>query len=136
MPEAEPKSPSQELAGADAIEVAAWMLVGFALLAVLWLHLLPALLAGLLVYELVTSPRRCGSGNLSNERAGWWRCRRWPCWWSGWVTALVTWLVRVPARRRGTDPAAAENGSEVIIPGPRHSGPVGEGELARQRGTN
>jgi predicted PurR-regulated permease PerM len=34
-------------------EIAAWILAGGALLLVLWLHLLPALLAGLLVYELV-----------------------------------------------------------------------------------
>jgi len=34
-------------------EIAAWILAGLALLFVLYLHLLPALLAGLLVYELV-----------------------------------------------------------------------------------
>src|SRR5882724_4119900 len=34
-------------------DVAAWLLAGVALLLVLLLHLLPALLAGLLVYELV-----------------------------------------------------------------------------------
>lgn len=34
-------------------EVAAWCLAAVALLLILWLHLLPALLAGLLVYELV-----------------------------------------------------------------------------------
>jgi predicted PurR-regulated permease PerM len=34
-------------------DVAAWLLTGLALLAVLGLHLLPALLAGLLVYEIV-----------------------------------------------------------------------------------
>ena len=36
----------------DAASIAAWILAGVALPAVLWLHLLPALLAGLLVYEL------------------------------------------------------------------------------------
>ena len=36
-----------------ASELASWCLIGAALLLVLWLHLLPALLAGLLVYELV-----------------------------------------------------------------------------------
>src|SRR5690349_24103638 len=34
-------------------DIAAWVLAGVALTAVLLLHLLPALLAGLLVYELV-----------------------------------------------------------------------------------
>ena len=34
-------------------EIAAWLLAAAALLLTLWLHLLPALLAGLLVYELV-----------------------------------------------------------------------------------
>ena len=34
-------------------EIAAWILAGLALFFVLYLHLLPALLAGLLVYELV-----------------------------------------------------------------------------------
>src|SRR5262249_44841643 len=34
-------------------DIAAWILTGFALLLVLQLHLLPALLAGLLVFELV-----------------------------------------------------------------------------------
>jgi predicted PurR-regulated permease PerM len=36
-----------------AYDIAAWLLAGGALLLVLWLHLLPALLTGLLVYELV-----------------------------------------------------------------------------------
>ena len=35
------------------VEIAAWILTGIVLVAVLYLHLLPALLAGLLVYELV-----------------------------------------------------------------------------------
>ena len=34
-------------------EIAAWLIAGAVLFLVLWLHLLPALLAGLLVYELV-----------------------------------------------------------------------------------
>src|ERR671931_2964603 len=38
---------------ARASDIAAWLLAGVALLLVLLLHLLPALLAGLLVYELV-----------------------------------------------------------------------------------
>jgi predicted PurR-regulated permease PerM len=36
----------------DAIRIASWFIAGLALLAVLLLHLLPALVAGLLVYEL------------------------------------------------------------------------------------
>jgi predicted PurR-regulated permease PerM len=35
------------------VEIASWLLAGAALFLVLWLHLLPALLAGLLVYQLV-----------------------------------------------------------------------------------
>ncbi|BBD81175.1 AI-2E family transporter [Aerosticca soli] len=45
------------------IEIASHVLAGFALLLVLWLHLLPALFAGLLVYELVqTISPRLGRG--------------------------------------------------------------------------
>jgi predicted PurR-regulated permease PerM len=51
MAEVAPSSPTRS-------EIAAWVLTGLGLLAVLLLHLLPALLAGLLVYEVVhlTSP--------------------------------------------------------------------------------
>ena len=34
-------------------EITSWCVAAAALVSVLWLHLLPALLAGLLVYELV-----------------------------------------------------------------------------------
>ena len=55
---------------ANRFEVAAWVLTALALLYVLQLHLLPALLAGLLVYELVAmlAPRFV-SGKLSHSRA-------------------------------------------------------------------
>ena len=50
-------------------EIASWCLIAAALLLVLWLHLLPALLAGLLVYELVhvIAPRL--QYRLSGERS-------------------------------------------------------------------
>src|SRR4051812_45532470 len=38
---------------ADAITTSSWVLAAAALLGVLWLHLVPALFAGLLVYELI-----------------------------------------------------------------------------------
>ena len=38
---------------ANKYDIAAWILVGFILLIILVFHLLPALLAGLLVYELI-----------------------------------------------------------------------------------
>ena len=50
-----PQPPSQLAAqhGASRVEIASWILTGIALALVLKLHLLPALLAGLLVFELV-----------------------------------------------------------------------------------
>jgi predicted PurR-regulated permease PerM len=55
--------------GASTYEIAAWILVGGGLLAVLTVHLLSALLAGLLVYEIVhiAAPRL--QRKLSSERA-------------------------------------------------------------------
>ncbi len=44
---------TQQPTAASAITIAAWVLSGIALVLVLWLHLTAALLAGLLVYELV-----------------------------------------------------------------------------------
>src|SRR5919204_2359330 len=46
-------APSHDQPPARAYDIAAWLLAGGALLLVLPLHLLPALLAGLVVYELV-----------------------------------------------------------------------------------
>jgi predicted PurR-regulated permease PerM len=59
----------EEKRPASAHEIAAWILVGGGLLVVLKLHLLSALLAGLLVYEVVqiVAPRL--QRRLSNERA-------------------------------------------------------------------
>jgi len=50
-------------------ERASWLLAAAALLLVLWLHLLPALLAGLLVFELVHMLAPYLAGHLSNRRA-------------------------------------------------------------------
>ena len=50
-------------------EIAAWILTGFALLLVLKLHLLPALLAGLLVYELVHVITPLLQRRLSSDQA-------------------------------------------------------------------
>jgi predicted PurR-regulated permease PerM len=44
---------TQESTAASASTIAAWVLTGIALVLILWLHLTAALLAGLLVYELV-----------------------------------------------------------------------------------
>ena len=44
---------SQERIPSFAYTIAAWVLTGVALVLILLLHLLPALLAGMLVYELV-----------------------------------------------------------------------------------
>jgi hypothetical protein len=41
------------LAPAGHVDIASWIITGALLLLVLWLRMLPALLAGLLVYELV-----------------------------------------------------------------------------------
>jgi len=54
---------------ATRIQQASWLLAGIALLLVLALHLLPALLAGLLVYELVHSMAPALERRLSNRRA-------------------------------------------------------------------
>jgi predicted PurR-regulated permease PerM len=51
------------------ILIAAWCLAGLALLLVLQVHLLPALLAGLLVYELVHLAAVVLSRHLTNRRA-------------------------------------------------------------------
>jgi len=67
MPETETTPPSAKLPAPTRSEVAAWMLVGLGLLAVLWLHLLPALLAGLLVYELVHLTAPLWQRYLPNE---------------------------------------------------------------------
>ena len=69
------------------------MLVGLALLAVLWLHLLPALLAGLLVYELVHLTAPLWQRHLSNERARVVAVSALAVLVVGLVTAAVTWLV-------------------------------------------
>jgi predicted PurR-regulated permease PerM len=50
-------------------DIAAWLLAGIALVLVLTLHLLPALLAGLLVYELVHMLAPTMQRHLSGERA-------------------------------------------------------------------
>ena len=93
MTEAESVPPRSELPAPTRAEIAAWILVGLGLLAVLAWHLLPALLAGLLVYELVhlTSPllRR----HLSNERARVVAVSALAVLMVGAVTAAVTWLV-------------------------------------------
>jgi predicted PurR-regulated permease PerM len=49
--------------------IAAWLLAGLTLLLVLKLHLLPALLAGLLVYELVHLAAPVLAHRLTNQRA-------------------------------------------------------------------
>jgi predicted PurR-regulated permease PerM len=54
---------------ADRIKPAAWLLSGLALLLVLAIHLLPALLAGLLVYELVHLTAPLLQRRLTNQRA-------------------------------------------------------------------
>lgn len=64
-----PTNPSTFRAPTRATEIASYALAGAALVAVLWLHLLPALFAGLLVYELVqTISPRLGRG-ISDDRA-------------------------------------------------------------------
>ena len=50
-------------------EIAAWLIAGAVLFLVLWLHLLPALLAGLLVYELVHRMAPLLQRRFSGERA-------------------------------------------------------------------
>ena len=50
-------------------EIAAWLIAGTLLFLVLWLHLLPALLAGLLVYELVHRMAPLLQRRFSGERA-------------------------------------------------------------------
>jgi predicted PurR-regulated permease PerM len=92
MLEAEATPPSPKPAPTRS-EVAAWMLVGLALLAVLWLHLLPALLAGLLVYELVHLTAPLWQRYLSNERARVVAVSALAVLVVGLVTAAVTWLV-------------------------------------------
>jgi predicted PurR-regulated permease PerM len=62
MVEATPSSPTRS-------EIAAWILTGLGLLAVLLLHLLPALLAGLLVYEVVHLTSPALQTRLSGQRA-------------------------------------------------------------------
>ena len=50
-------------------EIAAWLIAGAVLFLVLWLHLLPALLAGLLVYELVHRMAPLLQRRFSGERS-------------------------------------------------------------------
>jgi predicted PurR-regulated permease PerM len=54
---------------ADRVTIAAWVLAAAALCLVLLVHLLPALFAGLLVYELVHLATPYLAGRLSNHRA-------------------------------------------------------------------
>src|ERR1044071_7809256 len=53
-------------------DIAAWVIMGFALVAILWLHLIAGLLAGLLVFELVQviSARHHWIG-VSRRTGGW-----------------------------------------------------------------
>ena len=62
--------PPEVKRGVSRHEIAAWILMAAGLLLVLKLHLLPALLAGLLVYELVHVAVLKLRHRLSNERAG------------------------------------------------------------------
>ncbi|WP_353849850.1 hypothetical protein [Accumulibacter sp.] len=55
-----------------AIEHASWVLALLAMLLVLLVHLLPALIAGLLVYELVHVLAPFFARHLSNSRSGHW----------------------------------------------------------------
>ena len=69
MAEAESAPQRPALPAPTVYEVAAWIIMGLALLAVLWLHLMPALLAGLLVYQAVHLTTPVLQRHLSNERA-------------------------------------------------------------------
>ena len=131
MLEAEATPPSPKPAPTRS-EVAAWMLVGLALLVVLWLHLLPALLAGLLVYELVHLTAPLWQRYLSNERARVVAVSALAVLVVGLVTALVTWLV-VYLRGEGHLTRLLQKMADHQ-PGPRHSARVGNREPARQRG--
>jgi predicted PurR-regulated permease PerM len=62
--------PAEAKRGASRHEIAAWILMAAGLLVVVKLHLLSALLAGLLVYELVHVAVLRLRGRLSSERAG------------------------------------------------------------------
>ena len=67
-------------------DIAAWILAGVSLVLILSLHVLPALLAGLLVYELVhiLAPRLkvVRIHQEHGDSLSLWRC--WRPWWS-WV---------------------------------------------------
>jgi predicted PurR-regulated permease PerM len=63
MPD-QPSEPTVPRGPASATEKAAWILMGLTLLSTLYFHLLPALLAGLLVYSLVHAGARNLSGRL------------------------------------------------------------------------
>jgi len=93
MTATQPASPHPELPAPTRSEVAAWILVGLALLLVLWLHLLPGLFAGLLVYELVHLTVPLWQQKLSNERARVVAVSALAVLIVGSVTSLVTWLV-------------------------------------------
>jgi predicted PurR-regulated permease PerM len=54
---------------ANRINIAAWLLAGLALVLILEIHLLPALLAGLLVFELVHLTAPLLQRRLTNQRA-------------------------------------------------------------------
>ena len=69
MAEEESAPARKALPAPTGYEIAAWIIVGFALLVVLLLHLLPALLAGLLVYEVVHLTTPFWQRRVSNERA-------------------------------------------------------------------
>lgn len=69
MAEEESASSPAALPAPTRSEFAAWIIFGAILLAVLWLHLLPALIAGLLVYQAVHLTTPILQRRLSNERA-------------------------------------------------------------------
>ncbi|QSI76000.1 MULTISPECIES: AI-2E family transporter [Niveibacterium] len=60
---------SESPRGARGVQIAAWLLTGGALLAVLLLHLLPALFAGLLVFELVALLTPVLARAIPNQKA-------------------------------------------------------------------
>ncbi|CAM5615572.1 hypothetical protein [Rhodanobacter lindaniclasticus] len=66
-----------------ALRCVSYVLAATTLLLVIILHLLPALLAGLLVYELVQTiaPRLAGASPAIVRGCWWWPCSAW--WW--WV---------------------------------------------------
>ena len=98
----------------DRAEIASWLIAGTALLAVLQIHLLGALLAGLIVFELVHVLAPVLQRRLSDERAKLVSVWLLTALVAGLVTALVLGAIAFLRSEAGSLPALLKKMAEIV----------------------